>query len=280
MNKKEFNDFFEPYAKNVDNANKHGFWKLSDELIMQIIKNNIPDTVDEDKAILDAGGGTGRWVCDLSKVFKSKFIVYDLSSDMLSQAKRNIKSAGVENRVRLVEGDLKDMKEIESDSVDFIISIYSPISFIYEKEKAYSEIFRVLKKGGKIMIMGHGFYNALASKINNYCASEEELSSLDNDQMVKWGDGIPKLNVFSQEIFEIDLKQAGFVMDKVYGVPVFVQPGAEDFDSKNIEKSRISEALEKEEFFKKVFETEMKYNSLPTVNNRGVNMFAIARKEI
>ena len=57
MDKKEFDDFFKPYSKNVDNANKHGFWKLSDAIVTQIIKDNIPIEIDESAVVLDAGGG-------------------------------------------------------------------------------------------------------------------------------------------------------------------------------------------------------------------------------
>ena len=279
MDKKEFDNFFRPYSKNVDNANKHGFWKLSDSLVTQIIKNNISVTIGEDAVILDAGGGTGRWVCDLGKTYKSKFIIYDMSRDMLEKAKENIRNANIENRVKLIEGDLKSMKSLESESINYIISIYSPISFVYEKEKAFSELFRVLKRGGKIIIMGHGFYNALASKINNYCADTKELEVLSNEQIVKWGEHVPKLNVFSKETIENDLKQAGFSLDKTYGVPVFTQPGQEDFDPENATKSKISAALENEDFFNKVFELEMKYNSQLTIANRGMNMFAVAVKK-
>ncbi|MBN2197597.1 class I SAM-dependent methyltransferase [Candidatus Wolfebacteria bacterium] len=279
MDKKEFDNFFKPYSKNVDNANKHGFWKLSDTLITQIIKDNIPVEIDENVVILDAGGGTGRWVCDLSKIYKSNFVIYDMSIDMLIKAKENIRNTNIENRVKLIEGDLRNMKSLKSESIDYIISIYSPISFIYEKEKAFSELFRVLKRGGKIIIMGHGFYNALASKINNYFANIKELELLDNKQIIKWGEHVPELNLFSKEIIENDLKQTGFILVKTYGVPVFVQPGSEDFDPKNATKSKISAALEHNDFFNKVFELEMKYNSQSTIANRGMNIFSVAVKQ-
>ncbi len=279
MNKKEFDKFFKPYSKNVDNANRHGFWKLSDALVTQIIKDTISTEIDENAIILDAGGGTGRWICELSKIYKSKFIVYDMSKDMLNKANDNVKNANIEDRVKLIEGDLRNMESLASESINYIISIYSPISFVYEKDRALSEMFRVLKKGGKIIIMGHGFYNAVASKINNYCADAQELTELDDEQMVKWGEYVPKLNIFSKEIMESNLKQAGFILDKTYGVPVFVQPGVEDFDPENSKKSRISSALEKDDFFKKAFELEMKYNSQPTITNRGMNIFAVAIKQ-
>lgn len=278
MKQKEFNNFFRSYSKNVDSANKHGFWKLSDALITQIIKDNIPINIKKNSVILDAGGGTGRWVCDLSKIYKSKFIIYDLSSDMLAKAAENIKNANIENRVKLIEGDLKNMNKVETNSIDYIISIYSPISFIYKKEKVFSEMYRILKKDGKIIIMGHGFYNAIFSKINNFFVEGSELDRLDCEKMVKWGKHIPKLNVFSGEIMEKDLKKASFSVCKNYGVPVFVQPGSEDFDPDNIKKSKISKALEKKEFFDKIFKLEMKYSSQPTVVNRGMNILSVAFK--
>ena len=100
MNKKEFDIFFKPYSKNVDNANRHGFWKLSDALVTQIIKDNIPVKINKDSVILDAGGGTGRWVCDLSKIYKSIFIVYDLSRDMLEKAEDNIRKHQRINKIK------------------------------------------------------------------------------------------------------------------------------------------------------------------------------------
>lgn len=60
---------------------------------------------------------------------------------------------------------------------------------------------------------------------------------------------------------------------------MFAQPGQEDFDPENITKSKISSALENEDFFNKVFELEMKYNGQPTIANRGMNMLAVATKQ-
>lgn len=278
MNQKEFKDFFEPYAKNVDNANSLAFWKLSDGLIMQIIKNNIPAPLSDKELILDAGGGTGRWICDLSKIYNTDFILYDLSEDMLEVAKRNIKKKNIENRVKVFNGSLIDMREISDNSVDYVVSVYSPISFVYQKEKAVGELFRILKKGGRMIIMGHGYYNAIASKINNYTAPANELESLLTESMVKWGSHVPKLNVFSQESMEKMLEDAGFKVISTYGVPVFVQPGPEDWDLNNSKKSRISTALQEKSFFDEVFEIEMKYNHNPKISNRGMNIFTVVEK--
>lgn len=279
MDKKAFNDFFGPYSKNVDSADSLHFWKLSDALVMEIIKRNIPTDLEEDKTILDAGGGTGRWVVKLSKEYKSKFVIYDLSEDMLAQAEKNITENGVGNRVNLVHGDLCSIEQIASNSIDHIVSIYSPISFVYENDKAAKELYRILKPGGRIIIMGHGYYNALASKINNYAAPAYELQNLNDDQRVVWAPHVPELVTYSKESMERLLESAGFSILSTYGVPVFVQPGPEDFDSENKQHSRISNALSEQAFFDKVFEIEMQHNSKPAVANRGMNIFTVAEKK-
>lgn len=278
MDKKEFEDFFKPYSENVDMANSLAFWKLSDNLITEIIKRHIPLPLGEDKIILDAGGGTGRWICDLSKIYKSNFVLYDLSKDMLNVAVKNFEKAGITSRVKIIKGDLTDMNQISSESIDYAVSIYSPISFVSEKEKAAKELWRIMKKGGVLIMMGHGFYNALASKINNYMAPAKELAMMRGESMVKWGDRVPKLNLFSKEQMEKMLSDVKFSIVETYGVPVFIQPGPEDFDPLNSKKSRISEALEETDFYDEIFKTEMIYNNLPEVANRGMNIFTVVRK--
>ncbi len=279
MDQKTFDDFFKPYAQNVDKADSvSAFWRLSDALIMEIIKENIGKFCTKDSLVCDAGGGTGRWVVKMSRELQGKLMVYDRSTDMLTRAKENIEKAGLIDRVTLVQGDLTDMKNIEDKSIDHIVSIYSPISFIYENDKAASEMFRVLKKGGKILLMGHSYYNALSSKINNYRAESEEIARLAKDYRVKWAPHVPELVTFSKESMEALLSLAGFRIEKTYGVPVFVQPGPEDFDPENEKVSAVSRYLENPDVFKEIFDLEMEHNSKDTVANRGMNIFTVATK--
>jgi ubiquinone/menaquinone biosynthesis C-methylase UbiE len=278
MDKNKFKEFFQPYAENVDNANSLSFWKLSDALILEIIKRNIGNNINEDSIMMDAGGGTGRWITNLSKEFNCKFVLYDLSEDMLKKAKENISIANIEDRVTILQGDLCDMSKLADNTLDCIVSIYSPISFIYDNKKATQELYRVLNPGGKIIIMGHGYYNAIASKINNYTASPNELDTLNKTQYVRWGEHVPELVTYSKESMEKMLIDEGFSIISTYGVPVFVQPGVEDFDPSNSKKSVISKALDNDDFFKKVFDLEMEHNNNPLVANRGMNIFTVAKK--
>jgi len=193
-------------------------------------------------------------------------------------ARKNIVKAGIGERVTIINGNLAEIKGVANESVDHIVSIYSPISFVRDKKKVFSEMYRILKKDGKVIIMGHGYFNAISSKINNYLASGAEIKLLEREYMVRWGQHVPKLNVFSMESMGDNLRKAGFSINTTYGVPVFVQPGPEDFDPKNKKKSRISKALDDKKLFKSIFDLEMKYNSYSSIVNKGMNIFTVAKK--
>ncbi|NCS99860.1 hypothetical protein CO026_02590 [Candidatus Kaiserbacteria bacterium CG_4_9_14_0_2_um_filter_41_32] len=281
MQKKVFDSFFVPYAKTVDRvADVSAFWRLSDEIITEIIKREIAPHCTDSSLTMDAGGGTGRWAINLSGVLKGKLVIFDRSEDMLAKASENIGKSNVSDRISIVEGDITQVDDFADNSVDNIVSIYSPLSFIYEQDNAAKELFRILKPGGLILIMSHSYHNALASKINNYRAGAEELQRLANKQMVKWAPHVPELVTHSKESMETLFSDAGFHIQKTYGVPIFVQPGPEDFDPENDKKSAVSEYLENPDVFKSVFEIEMRFNSDETVANRGMNMFMLAEKKL
>ncbi len=280
MKKEIFDSFFKPYAKTVDKAaGVSAFWRLSDEIITEIIRLEIAPYCTDSSLTMDAGGGTGRWAIKLSEILKGKFVVFDRSKDMLEKASENIRKSNVSDRISIVEGDLTKMDDFADNSVGSIVSIYSPLSFIYEQDEAAKELFRILKPGGQILIMSQGYHNALASKINNYRADAKELRKLANKQRVKWAPHVPELVTHSKESIEKLFSAVGFQIQKTYGVPIFVQPGPEDFDSENEKKSAVSKYLENTEVFKSVFEIEMKFNANEAVANRGMNIFMLAEKK-
>lgn len=197
---------------------------------------------------------------------------------MLAQARKNIKKANLDKYISIFLGDIQNMYQIKDCSIDYIVSIYNPISFVPNIRKAFKEFHRVIKKRGKIIVMGQGYYNTIASKINNYTTSSRELNRLEKSSIVKWKKYIPPLYVFSSKSLESILRRAGFSLVAAYGVPIFTQPGPEDFDPSNVKKSRISSALENLAFFGSVFRIEMKYNSFRELINRGMNIIIVGKK--
>jgi ubiquinone/menaquinone biosynthesis C-methylase UbiE len=275
----EFATFFRGYSQYVDQADQLAFWQLSDRIIEETLRRNLPNDLPAGACVLDAGGGTGRWIVKLAKHLPCRFLLYDRSDDMLKKAALNVEAAHLRSRVELRQGNLTDMSDIENQSIDHAISIYNVLSFIDDPSSALRELFRVLKPAGTIQIMAQGLYNGLCSKIVNYQASSDELLSIDTNHTIKWAEHVPTLRLFSKETLEGLLSSAGFSIVATHGVPVFVQPGLEDFDPPNAQRSRISEALARDaRFFNQVLRLELEYSALPTVANRGMNLLSVARK--
>lgn len=108
--------------------------------------------------ILDAGCGSGRGTVELSKVSKNGQIValdlFDSSESISSREllEENLKVAGITDKVRIVQGDVTDL-EFEDNTFDAAISILLVNNLGKAKIKGLKELLRVLKPGGKILII-------------------------------------------------------------------------------------------------------------------------------
>jgi SAM-dependent methyltransferase len=112
---------------------------------------------DED-LILDAGCGSGRATIGVSKVWKNGQIVamdlFESGEDIASRnlLEENLKIAGITERVRIVKGDVLNL-EFEDNTFDAAISVLLVNNLGKAKLKGLEELFRVLKPGGKILII-------------------------------------------------------------------------------------------------------------------------------
>lgn len=106
---------------------------------------------------IDIGCGPGHLAMALSTVSGLEIDALDPSPDMLEIAQRNIREAGLADRVHQVSGDVHDLP-YDDDSIDLIVSRGS-LFFWDDRVRAFSEIWRVLRPGGKTFI-GGGFGTA------------------------------------------------------------------------------------------------------------------------
>jgi ubiquinone/menaquinone biosynthesis C-methylase UbiE len=107
--------------------------------------------VREGDVVLDLGPGAGLDLLIAScKVGPSGQVIgVDMTEEMIAKAKENIKIAGVKN-VEVRKGLIENLP-VESSSVDWVIS-NCVINLSPEKEKVFSEIARVLKPGGRMVV--------------------------------------------------------------------------------------------------------------------------------
>jgi arsenite methyltransferase len=108
-------------------------------------------TLKEGDTVLDLGSGGGIDVFLAAKRVghTGKVIGVDMTDEMINRAKSTAKKYGYTN-VEFRLGEIENLP-VEDNSVDVIIS-NCVITLSTDKEKVFSDAYRVLKPGGKIMI--------------------------------------------------------------------------------------------------------------------------------
>ncbi len=105
--------------------------------------------------VLDAGGGPGRYTTEIAKLGHN-VVLFDLSTDMLEIAKRQIRRHGVQKRVKQIrQGSIDDLSVFENETFDSVLCLGGPLSHIVDKtrrEKAIHELVRVARNGAAIFV--------------------------------------------------------------------------------------------------------------------------------
>lgn len=102
---------------------------------------------------LDVAGGTGDLTRYLSKQVgpTGEVIISDINADMLEQGRRRLIDKGIAGNVKFVEADAEDLP-FEDNSFD-CVTIAFGLRNVTNKDKALSSMFRVLKPGGRLLIL-------------------------------------------------------------------------------------------------------------------------------
>lgn len=120
--------------------------KLYDSAVGDMLKGlNAPSSA----TILDAGCGPG---VHSIRVAKQGYKVHaiDISQTMLDHARSRVAQAGLSDRVRFEKMDMTKLP-LKDASVDYAFS-WGVIIHIPEAEKAFSELARVMKPGGRLAL--------------------------------------------------------------------------------------------------------------------------------
>ncbi len=102
-------------------------------------------------SVLDLGSGAGN-DCFVARTLvgeTGKVTGLDFSEEMLEKAKQNLEKTGFTN-IEFIQGDIEEMPLLDS-TFDVVIS-NCVLNLVPDKQKAFSEIYRVLKPGGHFCI--------------------------------------------------------------------------------------------------------------------------------
>jgi len=103
--------------------------------------------------VLDLAGGTGDLALEFSrKVGKQgQVVLADINAAMLEQGRRRLIDAGVSGNVTIAQVDAQSLP-FESGTFDCITMAFG-LRNVTDKDAALASMFRVLKPGGKAMIL-------------------------------------------------------------------------------------------------------------------------------
>jgi arsenite methyltransferase len=108
-------------------------------------------TINEGETVLDIGCGSGVDTIFAAKMTgpAGKVVGIDLMPEMLQRAKENLKSANLDNVIYQEASAVK--LSFPDENFDVVIS-NGVFNLVPDKARALSEVFRVLKPGGRLMI--------------------------------------------------------------------------------------------------------------------------------
>lgn len=113
--------------------------------VVKSVQNQNPST------ILDIATGTGDLAIAMAKATQAKITGFDLSAGMLEVGKRKVSEQKLDNRIEMIQGDAENMP-FDDNSFDVITVAFGVRNFENLK-KGLDEIYRVLKPGGKFIIL-------------------------------------------------------------------------------------------------------------------------------
>jgi len=114
---------------------------------------------------IDIGCGPGNLDVELAKRSKLTIIGLDIDGDMKPFFEEKMRDAGIQDRVRFVEGDAQELP-FPDDYADMIVS-RGTLTFIPDIAKCLREVDRVLKPTGFAFLGGRYVYTPHSYKITN-----------------------------------------------------------------------------------------------------------------
>lgn len=103
--------------------------------------------------ILDVASGTGDLACAFAKIVgqTGKVVMSDINDAMLTMGRDKLADAGIVGNVECIQADAENLPFV--DNYFDCITIAFGLRNVTNKSKALSSMYRVLKPGGKLLIL-------------------------------------------------------------------------------------------------------------------------------
>jgi len=162
------------------------------------------------KNILDVATGTGDFAITSYEILKPEKITgIDISDGMLEIGRKKIAKAGLENSIELINGDSEAIF-FDDNSFDAVTVAFGVRNF-ENLEKGLSEIKRVLKPGGKLIVLEctkpslpvvkqlyHFYMKFVTPKIGKIIAKNNEAYQYLNDSVLQFPEKESFIHILNQ----------------------------------------------------------------------------------
>jgi len=222
--------------------------------------------IDYGALILDAGAGTGYWAQKLVKMGYKNIVLTDISQEMLEEAKKIFSTSGLENNAQFVKSDIVEMKELRSNTFDFVFSQFDAVSCCTSPDLAISELARVTKIDSYVVVSLDTKFRRVSEYIELGFIEEAKTllkTNISNEF------GFPQYS-FSWEELAGYFGDAGLKVEEVVGAPVFMH----QIDEKELELLEKDPKIRNE-----LLQIEMEYCTSRSLVNFAGHLQMIGKKQ-
>lgn len=240
--------YYDEKSKCYDEAFSMLCLRVLDAVTWRFLEPYVPTS--SDAAVLDAGGGTGRWAVRMARK-GCRVVLLDASEGMLKVAASKVKEEDLQDRITIKEGDATKTGFL--DEVFDMVFCEQTLFLFKEPDALLKELHRTLRKKARLIISAQNCYvQCLASLSEN--------PTLDNVDGVlrlllrqKYGtmtsDGKVNIYTWTPDEFRTMLERNGFHVEKIIGKGISMPL--------RISKDLFMRKEYSEELFAKILEFEL-----------------------
>ncbi|HZI69265.1 MAG TPA: bifunctional demethylmenaquinone methyltransferase/2-methoxy-6-polyprenyl-1,4-benzoquinol methylase UbiE [Hanamia sp.] len=205
--KKQVEDMFDKIAFRYDFLNRFLSAGIDVGWRKKAIKLLLPS---KPKNILDVATGTGDFALTCYKILKPEKITgIDISEGMLKIGRKKIEEAGLNQKIELLNGDSEAI--LFDDNTFDAVTVAFGVRNFENLEKGLSEIRRVLKPGGRLIVLEctkpstpvirqlYNFYmKTITPKIGEIIAKNNEAYQYLNDSVLQFPEKESFIHILNQ----------------------------------------------------------------------------------
>jgi SAM-dependent methyltransferase len=277
MTQTEVLEYFRKKADDYDRVDEQVYWRLSDQLLWEALRDHVLPRLPQGGRLLDAGGGTGRWTQRLLRERRDlTCVLFDLSPDMTRHATAKAEQDGHLDRLSVVNGDLMEVADrLGGERFDLIISFHNVLGFVTDPDEVLRQLVTLMAPGAQLALVLPNRYHA--AFFNIYIGALDEAESALAEARGRFTPDMPVMHLFTPKSLQAKLTALGLEISVKTGFPALIYPG---FQETQIEGTSVgvSRSLADPLMYERILRLERLALREPDLAERGNNLFVVARR--